>query len=114
MAFLFFCTKTRHLFKCSPAQVHTEPLSCLWTLNISMGESRGEWVLHLLYELFLMGVRGGAYIGHKTVMAERKSKRVSTVSHSIDLPLTVKNKHKKLVGDTKTKGKKRHQFKTTA
>lgn len=35
-----FCTKTIHLFKCSPAQVHTEPLSSLWTLNISMGESK--------------------------------------------------------------------------
>lgn len=34
------CTKTIHLFKCSPAQVHTEPLSSLWTLNISMG--RGQ------------------------------------------------------------------------
>lgn len=78
-----FCTKTIHLFKCSPAQVHTEPLSSLWTLNISMGGGgakggrrgrargggqSGEWLLHLLYELVLRKKR----IGHKTVMTRKK------------------------------------------
>lgn len=59
------CTKTIHLFKCSPAQVHTEPLSSLWTLNISMGGGVGgsKWRMAATF-----AVRTGLEekrIGHK-------------------------------------------------
>lgn len=81
----FFCTKTIHLFKCSPAQVHTKPLSSLWTLNKGMGQR-----MTATFAVWT-GLEEN-HTGHKTVMTERKSHRALTVSLKYWPALTSKMK----------------------